>query len=404
MRITKTSMKVAMVIALIALCVFALGGVAFATTGQNGPTPPELGDPVGANISPHGGYSSSTNFCLQCHSVHGYPNNPATPPYPDEDGGYALMSLGSVQAVCSTCHSYQGGATSAPEEPDFGGTLGTASSRSAYDSATPASGHAIGATSGPPLRGSNWEYAWRFSGGPTGPSTVGVPNGTSSPTTGGMYCGLCHTPHGEFGQLINSEWVYTSAGSAGASPPTVQPWATDTAIYWDDPATPDQSYAVMYLYQPSAGAPWQVCTDTSHTTCYYAQTLDAEGQLVSLYGFKLLSSSPNHQYPFPGTPPSGTLYYDDVNRTGARAGVRSYNTDIYNHDGMLFCGTCHSRNVDDSYGGTYHNHPTGCEACHGNPANDATSNDYPHTSTFQYLLQDVPDALCITCHTAGSLP
>jgi hypothetical protein len=238
--------------------------------------------------------------------------------------------------------------------------------------------------------------------GPQGPSTTNVNTvkGTASAVAGGLYCMNCHTPHGEFGQLINSESVYTSAGSAGASPPTVQPWATDTAIYWDDPATPDQSYAVMYLYQPSAGAPWQVCTDTSHTTCYYAQTLDAEGQLVSLYGFKLLSSSPNHQYPFPGTPPSGTLYYDDVNRTGARAGVRSYNTDIYNHDGMLFCGTCHSRNVDDSYGGTYHNHPTGCEACHGNPANDATSNDYPHTSTFQYLLQDVPDALCITCHSS----
>ncbi len=394
-----------MVIALIAIGLFALGGVALATTGLNGPTPPELGDPVGTNVSPHGGYSSSTNFCLQCHSVHGYPNMPAHPGSGATTltSGYALMSLGSVTAVCSTCHSYQGGATpGTPDAPDFGGTLGTASSRSAYDLSTPASGHAIGTLSGPPLRGSNWSYSWRFSGGPTGPSTVSVPPGTSGPTTGGMYCALCHTPHGEFGQLINSEWTYTSAGSAGASPPTVEPWATGTAIWWASPAGgADQ---IRYLYQANPGDPWEVCTDTTYTTCDYAQTLDAEDQVVSLYGYKLLTSSPNHQYPPPGSPPSGTFYLDDVNRTGARAGVRSMHTDEHNHDGMLFCGTCHSRSVDDSYGGTYHNHPTGCEACHGNPANDATSNDYPHTSSFQYLLQDVPDALCITCHTAGSLP
>lgn len=400
----KTSMKVAMVIALIALCLFALGGVAFATTGQPGPTPPELGDPVGANVTPHGGYSSSTNYCLQCHSVHGYPTLPATGP--NAVSGYALLSQGSVTDVCATCHSYQTGAVQPPEEPDFGGLMGTASSRSAYDTTTPASGHQIGGA-GPALFASNWAYSWGFSGGPTGPSTDRVEDvsGTASDTDGGLYCASCHTPHGDFGQLMNSEWVYSGAASDpdGNGPlhgeAAVLPWANDTQIYWDDPATPAHSYAIMYLYQPSAGAAWQVCTDTSHGTCYYAQTYDAEGQLVSLYGFKLLSSSPNHQYPYPGTPPSGTLYADDVLRTGPKAGIRSYNTDIYNHDGALFCGTCHSRDVDDTMGGTYHNHPTGCESCHGNPANDPDSRDYPHTSSFAALLQDLPDALCINCHT-----
>jgi len=377
-----------------------LGGVALATTGQDGPTPPELGDPVGTNVSPHGGYSSSTDFCLQCHSVHGYPTLDAWPPGdPATTTGYALLTEGSVTDVCATCHQYLGAGGTSPQLPSVGpGIMGTASSRSVYDfTGTGGAKHEMGGT-GPPLFGSNWAYSWQFSGGPTGPSANPVPAGTASDTAGGLYCGSCHTPHGEFGQLINSEWVYTSAGSAGASEPTVQPWANDTAIYWDDPATPEHSYAVMYLFQPSVGAAWQVCTDTSHTTCYYAQTYDAEGQLVSLYGFKLLSSSPNHQYPPPATPPSGTFYLDNVNRTGPRAAVRSYNTDEYNHDGMLFCGTCHSRNVDDSAGGTYHNHPTGCEACHGNPR-DGTSFDYPHTSTFAYFLQEYPDALCITCHT-----
>jgi len=398
-RIMKTSMKIAMVIALVAVGLVGLGGVAFATTGQNGPTPPKLGDPVGTNVSPHGGYSSSTDYCLQCHSVHGYPTLDAWPPGdPTTLSGYALMSEGSVTDVCATCHSYLGGATD-PNLPAVGpGVMGTASSRSAYDVVGATASHPMGGL-GPPLYGSNWAYSWGFTGGPTGPSTNPVPAGTASDTGGGLYCGSCHTPHGEFGQLINSEWVYTSASGTLS----VQPWTTGTAIYWDDPATPAHSYAVRYLYQPAPGDPWQVCTDTTYTTCSYAQTYDAEGQLVSLYGFKLLSSSPNHQYPPPGTPPSGTFYLDNVNRTGARAGVRSYNTDIYNHDGMLFCGTCHSRSVDDSAGGTYHNHPTGCEACHGNPR-DGSSFDYPHTSTFAYFLQEYPDALCITCHTAGSLP
>jgi hypothetical protein len=211
---------------------------------------------------------------------------------------------------------------------------------------------------------------------------------------------------------------------------------------------------------------------------------------VSLYGYKLLKSSPNHQYPVNAASPSGGLYSNagaklgdlvngitatdttmtvdettgtltarpsasgtrpaviqigneliqisaitgtfpsasatytvatngrGVNGTGAanhaagddvltwgtiRASIRSFKVDQYNHDGSLFCGTCHSSRIDWSSGGTSHNHPTGCEACHGNPS-DGSSSDYPHSSTQPLLLQTVPDALCIQCHTQGSLP
>jgi predicted CXXCH cytochrome family protein len=54
--------------------------------------------------------------------------------------------------------------------------------------------------------------------------------------------------------------------------------------------------------------------------------------------------------------------------------------------------------VDVAYGGTFHNHPTGCTACHGNPTGDATSTDFPHTSKFGEFLKAYPDGLCISCH------
>jgi hypothetical protein len=85
------------------------------------------------------------------------------------------------------------------------------------------------------------------------------------------------------------------------------------------------------------------------------------------------------------------------------ATVKSWATDIYEHDMADWCGTCHSGQVDVKMGGQYHSHPTGCTACHGNPV-DGTSSDFPHSSTSEVLLKEVPDALCIECHVAGSLP
>lgn len=464
-------MKVMMVMALIAITLFAFGGAAFAA---DGPTPPKLGDPIGADVSPHGGFSSTTDYCLQCHTVHGAP-----------DPAYALMARPSTTDVCATCHQY-GPITGSPTgaiNPGLDPQVeGTASQRGVYTSNAV---HIIGAN-GPTIYASNWNYGWTFNGpAPQGPSTTTPPPaGTASATAGGLYCASCHTAHGDFGQLINSKWAVTSASGSLQ----VSPWAEGTAIYWDNPNDGiPENYVVMYLHKGPAS--WEVCTATGGGgTCYYAQVLDAEGQLVSLYGYKLLTSSPNHQYPTSPTAPAGTGLYSNrgqcigtlvgaitassssfqVNETGApscvspstgrsgtaiqigteylrisgivrttqpatytvatggrgiggttaaahaasdavttlgtqRAAVRSWSTDIYNHDSALFCGTCHSSVIDWSFGGTNHNHPTGCTACHGNPA-DGSSSDWPHSSTSPFLLKEDPDALCIECHVAGSLP
>jgi Doubled CXXCH motif (Paired_CXXCH_1) len=489
-RISKTMMKVAMVIGLVAIALFALGLPAFAA---DGPTPPKIGDPVGSNVSPHGGYSSLTDYCLQCHQVHS-----TTFPSTDLAGEYALMAQLSVNATCNTCHGIgSGGLSSTPtgaRDPGFAGTEGTVSTRAVY---TEASVHTLGATSGPgsPYMQSGWSYGWTFRSftpgigpGPFGPSTQPAGVGTATSSSGGLYCGSCHSAHGEFGQVVDSKWVYTTADQAGGSSAVasaVVPWQNDSRIWWKDPSdTTGETWTQMYLHD--AGTYWQLCTGTGGSgTCVPAQVLDAEGQLVSLFGYKLLTSSPNHLYPVypytgPGGRPPGGLYSDAPITGGVLAGavaatgspinitvtesytgtfpsppfhiqigsekllvtgrapgtpatytvsrpvdgttaaahnagdtvlilsgtqrysIRSYNTDQYNHDGMLWCGSCHRTQVDAAFGGQYHNHPTGCDACHGNDA--AGDADFPHSSSSQMMLRAIPDALCLECHTAGSLP
>jgi len=364
-------MRVGMVAAMAGTLVFALGAAAWATTGQNGPTPPKVGDPVGADVSPHGGYSTTTNFCLQCHEVH------------KATGEYALLWKSSVTATCATCHALFGAASgTGTRDPVGPGTIGTASARSAYDLAGPSAEHAVGSTSPPGETGititeSDWAFSWRYSGGPPAKNaTTAAGAGTASELGGGLYCASCHTPHGEYGQAVNTKKVLTSTDGSFGTQTTVN-WAEGTQIWWKNPTTGE--WAQKYLHLDNTTG-WQVC-DAGNTNCVAAQEKDSEGQLVYLYGYKLLSAYPNHSY----------------------ASVKSWGTDKYDHDGMRWCGTCHPSRIDTAAGGTYHNHPTGCTACHGNPA-DASSADFPHTSSFSKFLINYPDALCITCHTEGSLP
>jgi len=361
--------RVAMAVAIAGILVFALGEAAWATTGQDGPTPPKVGDPVGSDVSPHGGYSSTTNFCMQCHEVHKAP------------GEYALLWKASVTATCATCHSLFGSAATGTRDPIGPGTVGTAAARSAYDVTTPQAEHDIGSTSPPGETGititeAGWTYGgWRLGGPPPSNSTTPAGPGTASDTGGGLYCGSCHTPHGEYGQAVNTRKVVTSTDGTWATQAVVD-WKEGTQIWWKNPTT--GAWARKYLHLGASG--WEVC-DAGNTNCVPAQVKDSEGQLVSLYGYKLLSAYPNHTY----------------------AQVKSWGVDRYDHDGAKWCGTCHPSRIDVAAGGTYHNHPTGCTACHGNPA-DGSSADFPHTSTLGEFLVNYPDALCITCHTSGTLP
>ncbi len=208
-------MKVAMVLALIAVSLFALGGAALASTGLDGPNnPPVVSDPVNGNVTPHGGFSSSTNFCLQCHSVHTAPGGGTE--------GYALLAEPSVNDVCATCHGLFGNAATGANPntvPGNTGTLGTASSRTAFDvtGAAKNAAHDQGETDIPDetlqLYMGGWNYGG-FNPARWDGTKVEANGGSSSYTGGGLYCGSCHTPHGDFGQAVNSKFFRSDAGGA----------------------------------------------------------------------------------------------------------------------------------------------------------------------------------------------
>lgn len=361
-----TRRNILIVVAMATLLVFALGATATATTAIDGPTPPEVGDPDTGNVVPHSGYSASTDYSMQCHEVH------------NAAGSYALMAEVSVTATCNTCHGLAGiagmtgtvgGSGALPGFGAPGTTNGTASSRTAFDIASAPADHGIGGTTIPHGAGgtvtqSDWSYGWKH-GMTTTDAATAAGAGTAAELTGGLYCASCHTPHGEYGQMVNH-------------------WAADATLIsyeWpaDQPTSGDAAgWADAYTYN-NAGT-WQICRDVTLLNCMDATIADEEGQTVYLFGYKLLSAYPNHTY----------------------STLQSYKTEQYNHDGQDWCGACH---VNDSSTSAAHNDSTGCSACHGNPVDQTVpSIDFPHTSTVGSFLIDYPDALCIDCHTPGSLP
>jgi hypothetical protein len=350
------------------------GGLTGATVSVD---PYKDGQTFSNRVTPHGGYSATTDYCLQCHSVHN-----AT----DE---YSLLASASVTATCQTCHAVGGVAPSGAIDPGMPGVEAPVSLRAAYEVTGGArrSGHAIGSNlsltvfSNKTITESGWAYGG-FSATGWSSSTAAGP-GTATAGGGGLYCGDCHTPHGDFGQLVNSQYYRTSIG-APVDDLAVATWAEGAAYTINGGAT-------RYLHKDAdpAGV-WESCTATSpapiaglpDTNCSYLTATDTEGESAYLYGYKLLSEYPNHSWSDEPV---------------------SWGMEMYGHDSAQWCGRCHDLATPSQYGGTVHSHPTGCTSCHGNP-NDATSTDFPHTSTFQSLLKDYPDLLCINCHTAGSLP
>ena len=336
-----------------AVFILALGSIASAQA-------PEEADPVGSGVAPHGGYDSTTNMCLQCHDVH------------DATGNYVLMEEASVGAVCNTCHTASG---TVPDGGPGGGTTGTASSRAVYDTGSPSSGHTLGTPSidGNSITQSDWSYP----GPPSGDSVTQAGPGTFSDVQGGLYCASCHTPHGTFGQVVN-DW--TKATDEGNS------------ISVDDGGAPLVWSTVWLDYDENVDA-WAFCansgdvvtTTAAPASCKTAGTSgsswatvpDAAGQTKYLFAYNLLSAGPNHQY---------------------GAGHSTFRTVADGTDVYDWCATCHTSKAD-----TAHNHYTTCYACHGNPS-DASSDDFPHSSSADTLLKEYPDGLCLNCHTSGSLP
>lgn len=573
------SLGLGLVLLVVVFSVLGLTGTALAADPVlDGPDTPAIADPVGTDVSPHGGYSAATDYCLQCHNVHAGTNP------------YAFLRQSSITAVCATCHGIDGGAggttpadatgaydpldggagpypngsnlnadtaaippsvpitnatwagnvatisgvvpglavgdyvwvwgvvstpsgqpagsgtgyngtwrvtgvgsigytfalTSNPGTYVSGGTSqktnttvaaqpgvgtvanpgpGTASVRVAYTTSSASAEHTLGVNSPPGLDSAvvltepEWSYGWRSGSNKPGRVTGGVFNYPNSTTSNagepagveGLNCASCHTPHGEYGQLINANYVWsevegastipltgapnkvalnaseTDSGSGGDSGYDLYTVANNTIVYGYNLGTTalqssgacaspqtglrlgDAGYCVnagsqglLYLHRNTTGTPyWEVCANTTYTSCtpWKVEAQDGgfnrpDGARVSAYGYRLLSAYPNHSWKVPA----------------------SWGADLRLDDQPSWCGKCHPSRVDAMFpaawvngvegysgsAGTYHNHPTPCTYCHGNPSlPQGGSNDFPHTSSNTNFLKQYPDGLCIQCHTGG---
>lgn len=170
--------------------------------------------------APHGGYSSSSNFCLQCHDVH------------DAQGDYVLTRESTVTGLCGTCHGLFGRPangvwtdppidTTDPHSPPA--TMNaTVSQYTAYEvdmssldeagmDAVP--GHSLGVMynnaevrRSDSIPGGSGILRVMTSGQYGNPGAYhagedGMPRYSGEPATtyrgtNGLYCASCHTPHG----------------------------------------------------------------------------------------------------------------------------------------------------------------------------------------------------------------
>ena len=162
----------------------------------HGTMSPSLEDSAG----PHGGYTTTTNKCATCHSVHTAPT------------GLKLLPAATVKGTCETCHDGTGGK----------GVYGVLASRGV----TQTSGHEIEVTSIVP--GGN-------------ASTGGTSSVTFSGQSGYLTCTDCHSPHANSANMVQpflgdrarsaTDTVYVSSRLLKKQPVAD---ATATAYYGSD--------------------------------------------------------------------------------------------------------------------------------------------------------------------------
>lgn len=93
-------MKKVLAVALLAIVVVAFAAAPAFAEGYNNPTGPgDYTRATGYFSGPHGGYTTTTNKCADCHSTH------------YASGSYKLLRANSQEAACDFCHGGGGGST-----------------------------------------------------------------------------------------------------------------------------------------------------------------------------------------------------------------------------------------------------------------------------------------------------
>lgn len=324
--------KLLITLALSALLMLALTGIAVALDG---------------NTIPHGGYSATTDVCLQCHDVH------------EAQGDYALMYQNTVVNTCGTCHGVYQQAPSGARDPGYPGIeAGTAALKSVYkvplaDKYTH-EGHRLG------------------QGGTAGPYTYkSGPNGVQPYTTS--------TP-----DYIPGSQDYSIPGNFGTLLTRLPGWAAWLAN------GQTEVDAVNYPASGKSALQGLYCVSCHSPHGNYGRALPA-----GVTNGKLLSDRPNHTTNTVDAS-SWTSWVNWGDQWCIRCHKARDSANYVNNGGKPY-----NHPISTGSGPTR----VGlCLQCHGNNASDPLApQDFPHSGATN-LLSDYPDALCIRCHVSGTLP
>lgn len=196
------------------LAALAFASIAFAADGQTVPhggwyAEDELGQPI----------DTLNNACLSCHDIH------------EAGADYVLLREETVTQTCGTCHTlFQGNLTDSQGEDlepyigDYFGVepdIGTAATLTAYNVDSEEDlrddlygGHRLGLGPGDDfLFADETEANANYIPGSTSTLLALSSEGnedfvaaTTFQATGGLYCASCHTPHGDYGNILRDSY------------------------------------------------------------------------------------------------------------------------------------------------------------------------------------------------------
>ncbi len=300
----------------------------------------------------HGGFTSTTSKCEECHSVHDA-----------FDGGVMLLPAATIEATCFTCHDGTQGR----------GVYGAIKARTGIE---PTSGHRVEVTSLVP-------------GGDA--STGGSVTMTLGGASDSLTCTDCHSPHGSDivnafqGDRIRTSWMPTPL----ASYKILKQQPGDTT------GTPVTEYGSDWCLACHAGRSSDLTTVHNHPVDSGA------GAFTYSNVVRLASDSPT------STTTTGTLGrshrgylmpWDSTNAT--RTPLQQGHAPI--------CQQCHedARNVGTlSTAGDIGDAATYSASVDGTPTTgNPQFQNFPHESTNARLLVESEDNLCLNCHPTGQLP
>ena len=321
---------------------------------EEGETSPTVGprDPFGTRKGPHGGYTTGTNKCETCHTLHGAAS------------ARSLLPQQTIAATCNTCHDGTGG----------GGVYGAIKQRTGEE---PAAQHRIDTAT-------NGRIAV-----PGGDPDGGSLDRTFSGETGGLTCTDCHNPH-----------------DSG----TIEPFVGDRSRSASDTTTAIASNRLL-RNKPTSGD----TTVTAYGTdwceaCHKGRHAIGSGSSTGMnHPTADETSTPSADYSnaflMAGYDTTKVVDAEDKRVKGSMGQTNLGYIVPEDSGGMPICQQCHedARVIGntvlgqvDSQAESFTAPPDGSVA--GNPR----FQNFPHETMNRRMLVETGDSLCTNCHYSGA--